>query len=447
MRRDDRRGQGISVHRRLLALAVPIILANLTQPLLSAVDTAVAGHLPGAEALGGVALGGLVFNFLFWGFGFLRMGTTGLIAQAQGALDWAAVRATLYRALGLALVIGLLLLLARRPLVSLLLDLLGGSAEVRASAELYCAARIVSAPAALANYVVLGYLLGRQHARLGLALQLVINLGNMAAAILFVYAFGWGVGGLGAATACADWLGFAFGLILLLRLRPQGLPRPRAAELLERTALARLILVNRDIFLRTVALIASFGLFAHEGARMGDTILAANAVLLNFQTFMAYGLDGFAHAAEALVGMAIGARDRASLAAAIRASMLWAGVGAALFSLAYFGFGPSIIRLLTDIPDIRAAALAYLPWAAISPLVSVWGFQLDGIYIGAIRTRELRNSVFLALLAFLVAVRLFEPLWGNHGLWAALLLMMGMRGATLGLWLRRLPEKACSGPP
>jgi MATE family multidrug resistance protein len=433
-------------HRELLALAVPIILANLTQPLLSAVDTGIAGHLPGAAALGGVALGGLIFNIIFWGFGFLRMGTTGLVAQAYGALDWLALRASLLRALGLAFGIGAALLLTRTPLIAALLDLLGGSAAVRANAELYCTIRIFSAPAALANYVVLGYLLGRQRARLGVSVQILVNLVNMAAALLFVYRFGWGVAGIGAATAVADWVGFGFGLILIWRLRHPGLLPPTWSNLLERAAWARLITVNRDIFLRTLCLIGSFGLFAHEGARMGDTILAANALLLNFQTFMAFGLDGFAHAAEALVGAAIGARNRAALAVAVRTSLLWAGLGASLFSLAYLYLGLTIIGLLTDIPEIAATARVYLPWTIVSPLVSVWGFQLDGIYIGATRTRALRNSMALSFLAFLLAIMLFEPRWNNHGLWAALLVLMAVRGVTLGLSLRHFQDNPVAQP-
>jgi multidrug resistance protein, MATE family len=425
-------------HRRLLALAVPIVLANLTQPILSAVDTGVAGHLPGPAALGGVALGGLFFNFVLWGFGFLRMGTTGFVAQAEGARDWSGLRVILLRALLLAAGIGVLLLLLRAPLISLALDLLGGSIEVRDNAAAYCQARIWSAPATLGNYVVLGYLLGRQRVRLGLLLQIVINLVNMALAVLFVFGFGWGVAGIGAATAGADWAGLALGAMLLWRLRHAELPAARWREVLERRALFRLLLVNGDIFIRTLCLVASFGWFAHLGAALGDTVLAANALLLNFQTFMAFGLDGFAHAAEALVGAAIGARDAAALRRAIRLSLGWAFGCAATFSLFYLLFGPTLIALLTNQPAIRAAALQYLPWAVLSPLVSVWSFQLDGVYIGATRTRALRDSMAFAAIGFLAATLLLQPAFGNHGLWASLMVLMILRGVTLGRWLGRI---------
>ena len=425
-------------HRRLLALAVPIVLANLTQPILSGVDTAVAGHLPGPASLGGVALGGLFFNFVLWGFGFLRMGTTGFVAQAQGARDWSGLRAILLRALLLAACIGAVLLLLRTPLITLALDLLGGSAEVRGNATAYSHARIWSAPATLGNYVVLGYLLGRQRMRLGLLLQVVINVVNMALALLFVFGFGWGVAGIGAATAGADWAGLALGLVLLWRLRHPDLPAARWREVLERRALFRLLLVNGDIFIRTLCLVASFGWFAHLGAGLGDTILAANALLLNFQTFMAFGLDGFAHAAEALVGAAIGARDAPGLRRAIRLSLGWAFGGAAAFSAFYLLLGPSLIALLTDQPGIRATAAIYLPWAVLSPLVSVWSFQLDGVYIGATRTRALRDSMALAAAGFLIATLVLQPVFGNHGLWASLMILMILRGATLGRWLGRI---------
>jgi multidrug resistance protein, MATE family len=425
-------------YRRLLVLAIPIVLANLTQPLLSAVDTAIAGHLPGAAALGGVALGGLFFNFVLWSFGFLRMGTTGFVAQAQGGEDWSELRAILLRALLLAAAIGLVLLLLRRPLIALALDLLGGSEAVRSQGLYYCQARIWAAPATLGNYVVLGYLLGRQRVRLSLMLQIIINLVNMVLAIGFVFGLGWGVAGIGAATAGADWVGFVLGAAALTRLRPRGLGRILWGQVLAGTAMRRLLSVNADIFVRTLCLVASFGWFAHLGAGQGDTILAANALLLNFQTFMAFGLDGFAHAAEALVGSALGARNGAALKAAIRQSLLLAFAAASGFSLTYLVAGGAIIALLTDQPAIRAAAGTYLPWAILSPLISVWSFQLDGIYIGATATRALRDSMMIAAVGFVGASLALQAMLGNHGLWASLMILMLLRGLILGSWLGRI---------
>ncbi|CAB3692650.1 DNA damage-inducible protein F [Paraburkholderia phenoliruptrix] len=427
----------VSWHRRVLALAFPIVLANLTQPILGAVDTAVAGHLNGASYLGGVALGGLFFNFVFWSFGFLRMGTTGLVAQSHGAGDHAGLRDNVVRALLLAAAIGAVVLALHVPLSDYALRALGGSDAVQRNARLYCHARIWAAPLALGNYVVLGWLLGTQRVRLALLSQVFINGVNIAAVFLYVYGFDWGVAGIGAATATADALGFVLGAALLWRARPRGLPPLTRPALFDAAALQRLVALNRDIFVRTLCLLLSFGWFAHLGARQGDATLAANALLLNFQTFMAYGLDGFAHAAEALVGAAIGARDRHAFVQAVKATAWWSALGAVGFALVYAGAGAWIVERLTDQPNVRVAAERYLPWAALSPMVSVAGYVLDGVFIGATRTRELMTSMIVSFAIFVGASWPLLALYGNHGLWAAMLLFMAARGVTLA---RHLPQ-------
>ncbi|MEM5382531.1 MATE family efflux transporter [Paraburkholderia phymatum] len=425
-------------HRRVLTLAFPIVLANLTQPILGAVDTAVAGHLDSASYLGGVALGGLFFNFVFWGFGFLRMGTTGLVAQSFGADDQAGLRMNIVRALLLAFTIGAVVLALQVPLIDFAVRAIGGSDEVQRHARAYCDARIWAAPLALANYVVLGWLLGTQRVRVALVTQVFINTVNIVAVLLYVYAFHWGVAGIGAATATADALGFAFGAVLLWQMRPRGLPPLERAALLDRSALKRMVAINRDIFVRTMCLLGTFGWFAHLGARQGDATLAANALLLNFQTFMAYGLDGFAHAAEALVGASIGARNRDAFRHAVNATMLWSALGALCFAIVYWAAGAWIVEGLTDQPAVRATAEAFLPWTALSPVVSVWGFLLDGVFIGATRTRDLMTSMIVSLGVFLAASWALVGAYGNHGLWAALLLFMAARGLTLARLLPRL---------
>jgi multidrug resistance protein, MATE family len=434
-------------HRRVLALAFSIVLANLTQPLLGAVDTAVAGHLANASYLGGVALGGLFFNFVFWGFGFLRMGTTGLVAQAFGADDRAGVRSNVVRALLLAFAIGAVVLAVQTPLIEYAIRVLGGSAAVQQHARAYCHARIWAAPFALANYVVLGWLLGTQHVRIALITQVLINTVNIAAVLLYVYRFDWGVAGIGAATATADAVGFAFGAWLLWRLRPHGLPAIARSELFDATALKRLVAINRDIFVRTLCLLSSYAWFTHLGAQQGDATLAANALLLNFQTFMSYGLDGFAHAAEALVGAALGARDRHAFRRAVQVTLLWSALGALAFSLVYWTAGGWVIAQLTDQPAVRESAQTYLGWAALSPIVSVWGFLLDGVFIGATRTRELMMSMVVSLAVFVAASWGFAGpgighmgvhAGGNHLLWAALLVFMAARGITLARYVPRI---------
>lgn len=435
-------------HRRVLLLAVPIILANLTQPILGAVDTAVAGHLGSAADLGGVALGGLFFNFMFWSFGFLRMGTTGLVAQAFGAGDRNALRADTVRALLIAVAIGCVILVAQTPLIRYAIELIGGSDAVRQNARTYCHARILSAPFALANYVVLGYLFGAQRARIALLSQLLINAVNVVAVLAYVYAFGWGLAGIGAATATADVVGFAFGMVVLWRLRPRGLPALTWRTLADAIALKKRFVMNRDIFVRTVLLLSSFGWFAHVGARQGDAILAANALLLNFQTFMAYGLDGFAHAAEALVGAAIGSRDRYAFREAVKVNLIWSTVGALGFAWAYACAGTCIVDALTDQPAVRAAARSFLPWVTLLPLASVGGFLLDGVFIGATRTRELMQTMAISLALFFGASWALVNRFGNHGLWLSLLIFMAARGLTLWLLLPRVAAdiRAASAP-
>ncbi|MBP0593178.1 MATE family efflux transporter [Paraburkholderia sp. LEh10] len=433
-------------HRRVLTLAFPIVVANLTQPILGAVDTAVAGHLDSASYLGGVALGGLFFNFVFWGFGFLRMGTTGLVAQSFGADDEAGLRMNIVRALLLALAIGAVVLALQAPLIEFAVRTIGGSDDVQRHARAYCHARIWAAPLALANYVILGWLLGTQRVRVALATQVFINTANIVAVLLYVYAFHWGIAGIGAATATADALGFTFGAALLWPLlwpllsqvRTRGLPALERAALFDRAALKRMVTINRDIFVRTMCLLGAFGWFAHLGARQGDATLAANALLLNFQTFMAYGLDGFAHAAEALVGAAIGARNRDAFRQAVKVTLLWSALGALGFAAVYWTAGAWIIERLTDQAIVRATADAFLPWTALSPVVSVWGFLLDGVFIGATRTRELMTSMVVSLGVFFAASWALIGTHGNHGLWAALLIFMAARGLTLGRLLPRL---------
>jgi multidrug resistance protein, MATE family len=420
-------------YRRVLRLAIPIVLANLTQPVLGMVDTAIAGHFPDVLMLGGVAVGALMFAFLFWTFGFLRMSTTGLIAQAFGANDKASLRLTLWRAMTLAMLIGSLVVAFQDPLIRIGARLISEDTGLLRQVGVYCAARIWSAPFALANYVVLGYLLGVQQVRTALVVQILVNLVNGLAAVVLVYGLHFGIGGIGAATAIADLTGFLLGVAVLTRQRAYaGLPA--MAELFHVPALMKLIALNVNLLGRTLCLLAVFGWFTRASATISLATLAGNTVLLNFQTFMAFGLDGFAQACEALVGAAIGAKDRGALKRWIRASTALATLVAALFTLVYGLFGALIIGLLTNLESVRAEALAYLPFAALSPLVSIWGFQLDGVFIGATRTRDLFLAMIVASASFALALALLSR-FGNVGLWLSFLVFMAMRGLTLAGFL------------
>jgi len=428
-------------YRRVFLLAIPLILSNLTQPLLSTVDTILSGHLPGPSALGGVAISGIMFNSIFWTFGFLRMATTGLVAQSFGAGDEDQVLHHFGRAFLSALMIGGLILLIQRPLISLSLDLLGAASAVRQNAEIHCNIRIWSAPAALANYTILGYLLGRQRARTALVLQAVINVVNVAVALWLVIQLHWGVAGIATATLTAEWTGCLLGLAILAGsgLHPNLL---RWAELFNGPSLRRLFVLNRDILLRTLSLVAAYAWFTRSGARAGEAVLAANAVLINFHWIAAYGLDGFANATEALVGQAIGARRRDYYRAILKASSTSAFAVAALVSLVYLVFGKQIIAIFTNQDSIQLLAVHYLPWIVLLPIVSVWSFQLDGIFIGATRAAELRDSMLISFVGFLGLAFLLGRQFGNHGLWAAMLSFMALRAITLGLRLPRIEHSA-----
>lgn len=426
------------MHRRVLMLAAPIILSNLSIPLLGAVDTAVMGHLPDPAYIGGVAIGALIFSYIYWGFGFLRMGTTGLVAQAHGAEDAVELRAILGRSGLLAVGLAGLLLLFQRPLGAVAFAILESTPEVESLAGTYYTIRLWGAPAALLNYVAWGWLIGVQRMRSALALSVFMNGLNIVLDLVLVVGLGHGIAGVALATLISEWSALALAVWLVMRV----LRKTRGAWVRERIfdgeRIAGLLRVNADIFIRTLCLVSAFAWFTAQGARMGNVLLAANAILLNFQMFMAYGLDGFAHASEALIGSAVGAGDRHLLRRAVRTTTIWAVGTAALFALVYAGAGRMIIAALTSIPEVRAAAATYLPWVAVSPLISVWSFQLDGIFIGATRTPEMRNGMLISLGIFLAAGWILIPRMGNHGLWLAMMVFMVIRAVTLGAWYPRI---------
>jgi MATE family multidrug resistance protein len=428
-------------YRRVFLLAIPLILSNLTQPLLSMVDTILSGHLPSPAALGGVAVGGIFFNSIYWTFGFLRMATTGLVAQAQGAGDQDQLLHHFGRALLTAGLIGALILVLQAPLISAALGLLGATAEVHRNALLYCHIRIWSAPAALANYVILGYLLGRQRARTALLLQVAINLVNVVLALTLVLVRHWGVAGIATATMTAEWFGCLLGFALMLASGARA-SHLRWSELVDGPSLRRLFALNRDILLRTLSLVAAYAWFTRTGARSGNAILAANAVLINFLWIAGYGLDGFANATEALVGEAIGARRVADFREVLKASSVSAFTVAAALSLIYFVFGRNLIAVFTNQQEVRVLAAQYLPWLIVLPLVAVWSFLLDGVFIGATRAQELRDSMLISLAGYLGLAVLLKTRFGNHGLWCAMLAFMALRAITLALRLPAVERKS-----
>jgi len=418
-------------HGRVWRIAWPTILSNLTQPVVGAVDTGVAGHLPGPEYLGGVGVAALIFGFVFWAFGFLRLSTTGYIAQALGREDAEGLKAVLLRALVLAGIIALFLLMLQGLIAWGSLALIQASPEVSHQARLYFDIRIWAAPAVMGNYIVLGALIGMQRAGWALVTQAVIAGANVVLDLLFVVGFGWEVEGLAAATVIAEVMGLLVGVVVLLRVLPGGWrtwPWTGARDL---PAYRPLLALNRDLFIRTVCLNLSFALFVGLSARISDVVLAANEVLMMFLNIASCGLDGFANACEAIVGEATGRRRRDHLKRAVFAATLWAGLLAAVASLAFALLGPWMIAAMTDLPEVRAVAGQYLPWVVLLPLIAVWSFLLDGIFIGATRGRDMRNAMLAMLLVYVPVALVLWQVMGNHGLWLAIYVMMALRALTL----------------
>jgi multidrug resistance protein, MATE family len=427
-------------HRRVLALALPMTLSHVTTPLLGLVDATVIGRLGEAHLLGAVALGAVIFDFLFWSFGSLRMATAGLTAQATGAGDRREVDRTLARALAVGALVGLALVALQGPMAWLAFRLAGASPAVTDALSTYFSVRIWAAPFTLANYAILGSTLGRGRTDLGLLLQVAINVANIILAILFVMGFGWGVAGVSAATVLAEIIGAGLGILVLRRLGSN--PFAVAwAEILDRAAMLRTLAVNRDIMIRTMALLAAFAIFTAMGARSGDVTLAANAVLYNMFLIGGYFLDGFATAAETLCGQSIGARNERSFRRAVSLSLMWSlGFGsgvAALFLLA----GGSFIDFVSTNADVRAHARAHLVFAALTPFVGAAAFAFDGIYIGATWTRAMRDLMLVALAVYGGTMLMAQDL-GNAGLWTAFLVFLAVRGLGQAVLSRRLTRQA-----
>ncbi len=434
-----------ATHIRVWRLAAPIVLSNLSIPLLGAVDTAVMGHLPDPAYIGGVAIGSIIFTYVYWSFGFLRMATTGFAAQALGAGDADELRAVLARGFVLAAVLGGAVIALQYPLGWLAFAAIEASDKVETLARTYYGIRVWGAPAALANYVVLGWLLGTQRPGAAVILTVFTNALNVALSLYLVVGLGWTIEGVALGTLIAEWSGAGVGILLLVRpLRITG-GAWRYALIAHRRRIVRMMRVNFDIFIRTLCLVTAFAWLTARGAAMGDVTLAANAVLLNFQLFTGYGLDGFANAAEALVGSAVGKRDKRALREVVVISTQWALLVAGGFALIYLLAGQSIIALLTSIPEVQETAVRFLPWIIISPLFSVWSFQLDGIFIGATRGAEMRNGMIVSLAVFIAAEQLLTETMGNQGLWLAFTLFMAARGITLAVFYPRI-ERALAEP-
>ena len=423
--------------RRVWALTAPMLLSNLTVPLVALVDTAVIGHLSHAHQLGAVAVGASLYSLLVWCCGFLRMGTTGFAAQASGRDDGAALRQLLLQAGLLSLLLALVLGLAAVPLSGTALRLMEPSAALDALARDYFKVRLLGLPAMLVSQALIGWCLGVQNARSALAILLAINLVNLVLDLWFVLGLEWGVIGAARASVIAEWSGVLLGLLLCRRELARH-PGPLLLRPLRHWSRWRpLLAVNRDILIRSLLLQGVFFLVTVQGTRLGDATVAANALLLNGLLLTAHALDGLAHAVEALCGHAIGARDRQALRRSLVVAAGWSVMGSMGFAVLFLLGGDPFLRIQTDMPDVLTTAREYLPWLALLPLITVWSYLLDGLFIGATRAREMRDAMLLAALLALPAGWLLQGL-GNHGLWLSFCLFMLLRSLGMAVMARRL---------
>ena len=418
-------------HARVLRIAVPVVLSNITVPLLGLVDTGVVGQLGDAAMIGAVGLGAISMTTVFWIFGFLRMGTVGLAAQAHGAGDQAEISALLSRVLMIGVVAGVVMILLQSVIFAAVFAIAPASDAVEALARDYMAIRIWSAPAAIAIYGITGWLIAAERTGSVFVLQLWMNGLNILLSVGCVLGLGYDVDGVAAATAIAEWLGLALGLYLCRAGFSQAAwcDWPRVFD---RGRLLHMAQVNTDILIRSVFLMAGFTSFIYIGSDFGDTTLASNQILMQFIHITAYGLDGFAFAAESLVGKSLGAKNRAALRRSAMMTALWSGAVAVLMAAAFWAFGGDIIDILTTAPKVRIEARDYLFWMVLAPLVGFQAWILDGIFIGATRTRDMRNMMALSFAGYVMLCLTLIPAYGNHGLWGALLGMFILRGLSLG---------------
>lgn len=411
-------------------------LSHVTTPLLGLVAATAIGRLGEAHLLGAVALGAVVFDFLFWTFGALRLATAGQTAQATGAGDVREIDRILARALAVAMAVGVALVVLQQPIAALAFPLVGASEAVTSALSTYFGLRIWAAPFTLMNYVILGSTLGRGRTDVGLLLQVGINLVNIVLTLVFVLGLDLGVAGAALATVLAEIFGVALGFVALARLGSRPL-RVSWAEIRDRAAILRTLAINRDIMIRTVALLAAFTIFSSEGARGGDITLAANAVLHNIFLIGGYFLDGFATAGETLCGQALGARDERAFRRSVALALGWCLGFGLLVSIAFLGFGFPFIDFISTHEEVRRQAREFLPIAAFTPFIGAVAFTFDGVFIGATWTRAMRDLMLVSLALFLVVLWLLKP-YGNWGLWIAMATFLAARGVGQGLAYPRL---------
>jgi len=426
------------LNRKILDLAIPNIISNITIPLLSIVDLAVLGHLESEVYIGAIAIGGIIFNFIYWGFGFWRMGTVGLTAQAHGAGNHGESMLILSRALLVAFASALLIIILQVPIAMVSFWMIEGSQEVENLASSYYYIRIYAAPASIGLYAFTGWFLGMQNARYPMIIAIVVNVLNIGFNLFFVMQLGLKSDGVALGTVLSQYLGLILALILFLKKYKSYLARWTYRGMVQIKALKEFFLVNSDIMIRTILLLMTFAYFTSESARINDTILAINTLLLQFLFIFSYFIDGYANAAEALIGKYTGARDKSNLRKAINLIFRWGIFISIPFSAAYLLAGNQLLKILTNNKELILLASEYLPWVALLPVLSFAAFIWDGVYIGATATKAMRNSMIFCSLAVFMPIIIFgQTYFGNHALWIAMLAFMLSRGVLLTFLSKR----------
>ena len=431
-------------HRRVLSIALPIVISNATVPILGAVDTGVIGQLGGAAPIGAVGIGAIILGALYWIFGFLRMGTVGLTSQALGGGDAQEVRALFFRSIGIGVLAGMAFITFQIPIFAGAFWIAPASEEVEGLARAYMSIRVWSAPAAIAIYGLSGWLIAQERTRAVLMVQLFMNVTNIILDFWFVLGLGLGVEGVAVATLIAEWSGLGLGLYLCRQVF-RGLALSLWQQIVNRRRLIHMMQVNGDILIRSVLLQAGFVSFLFFGAELGDVTLAANQVLLQFVYLASYAMDGFVFAAESLVGQAMGARAVAQLRRGASVTAVWAFGSALVLAAGFWIVGPFVIDVMAKDPTVQEAARLYLPHMVAAPLLGALAWMLDGVFIGATRTQDMRNMMILSFLGYCGLVLLLLPSFGNHGLWMAMNGFFILRGVSLAFRYPAL-ERVAAAP-
>ncbi len=426
------------MNRSILKLAIPNIISNITVPLLGLIDLALMGHLGSEVYIGAISLGSVIFNIIYWGFGFLRMSTSGFTAQAFGEKKMAEAITILVRALLLTIIISIIILLLQSPIAWSSFKIIGGSPEVEKLAEAYFRIRVWAAPAALSLFVFSGWFLGMQNARYPMIIAILVNIVNILLSAFFVFGLNMKSDGVALGTAISQYVGLLTAIILLLKKYRDMLPKVTKAGIIDLKFLSNFFKVNSDIFIRTFCIIVVFTFFTSKSASINDTILAVNSILLQFLMFFSFFIDGFAFAGEALVGKFIGAKEITNLRRVVKLLLYW-GLGLALtFTVLYFSGTSFILKLLTSQKDVIQTAQQFLVWVVLIPVASVGSFIWDGIYIGATASRPMRNSLLAStFLVFAPVYYFLNPIWNNHALWMGMLLFMFARGLILSVLYKK----------